>query len=322
MSYIYDIDGNGVYIPNDEKGSANAIEYFTVRVNQDFPVESTSTDVSDSETYANVECVLKLPPTYSADGEPCPLVMCAHGTSGWVSSSSYQTQLNRWDALLADGYATYDVNGGMPFDSTSAHEHGQCMGGKRAVEAYYKAYLYIVQNYNVEPMVYVGGLSMGGLSAFNFANNYPEVTRCVGCCYPVTDLYNQAWLNPWYTGTSAGSTKGCIAREFDFDSASTWEGDKVVGYNPATNKHITVDNTDYCLLGMPVKIWHGDADTTVNYQYSVNLINAIRNAGGNAEMRVVHGAGHGESTFSEWTELFNAEVKAYFNRIRRMSATS
>lgn len=316
MGSVYDVNGNSL-VASGKIGTPNSVNYFSVKVNQAFSNDTDTTqNVQDSETYANVQCVVKLPSTYSVDGDPTPVIMCAHGTSGWVSGNAYQSQLNRWDDLLAEGYATFDVNGGMPFDSENAHTAGQCMGGPRAVEAYFKAFEYIRQKMNVEPLLYVSGMSMGGLAALNFANRYPEIVKCIGLCYPVTALYNQAWLHPWYSGTGEATTKGCIAREYNFASASTWEAAKVVGFNPETNKRITVNSEDYCLLSSPLKIWHGDADTTVNYSYSVALVDAIKRAGGVAEMRVVHGAGHGESTFSEWRVLFNGELKAFFNRYR------
>lgn len=316
---VSDLDQRVVALETGEGSpySGGNTYYFSVKVNQNFSNTADITgNVQDTENYANVECVVKLPTSYVAKGKPTPLIMCAHGTSGWVSGSGYQAQLDRWNGLISNGYAIFDVNGGMPFDSSSAHTAGQNMGGPRAIEAYFKAFEFIRENMNVEPLLYVSGLSMGGLAALNFANRYPEIVKCIGLCYPVTALYNQAWLHPWYTGTGASSTKGCIAREYNFASSSTWEDDKVIGFNPETNKHIQVNNEEYCFLNAPLKIWHGNADSTVDYSFSVALVNAIKKAGGVAEMRIVDGAGHGESTFSDWTTVFSAELTAFFNRFR------
>lgn len=315
---IYDVNGNSLYVAN-KIGESNQTVYFTVPVNQTFPDdEGISTNVQDSINNANVQCVLKLPPNYTVDGDPVPVIMCAHGTSGWVSANDYQAQFNRWDSFREDGYAIFDVNGGMPFDSANSYMAGQNVGGPRAVEAYYKAFQYIKTKYNVQDSLFVGGFSMGGLAALNLANRYPEIVRCIGLCYPVTALYNQAWLHPWRTGTGNGSTKSCIAREYNFASVSTWEENKTIGFNPENNKHIEINSNKYCFLSSPIKIWHGNADTTVDYTYSVSLINNIKNAGGVAEMRIVNGAGHGESSFSDWMTLFTTECKAFFDRYRQL----
>lgn len=284
--------------------------YFTVSVNQaETDVQEQTTEIQDSEDISEVACILRLPESYSPTGRKTPLILCAHGTSGYIKytngTGSYQSQFDRWNDFVEAGYAVYDVNGGSAYE---LYNTGQNMGSPRTVEAYYKAYQYIIDNYNIDPYIYVAGQSMGGLAALNFVNSHSDICRCIGLLYPVTDLYHQAWLHPWND-----ITKNRIIQEYSF-AGSNWDGDKVVGYNPVDNKSFVIDSTKYTLTNAPIKIWHGTSDSVVDYNYSIKYIEAIKNCGGVGMIRLVEGAGHGEASFSEWRTIFNRECLYYFNK--------
>lgn len=301
----------------NKSGVANTTYFFTVPINEDFQNNDDITqNIQDSETYANIECALKLPSNYTNYGEPTKLIMFAHGSGGYVSSNT-ATTFASGDDFINNGYALFDVNGGEPYDG---HDAGtsQCVGSPRALNAYFKAYEYIVEKFNIDPLIYVAGISMGGLAALNFTFRYPEIVRCVGLRYPVTDMYNQAWLHPWRANSSAYPTRKAIAREYNFTVKETYtdedyEPEKIIGFNPSI--HNKIDNE--LLFPRPIKIWHGNIDASVNYIYSVNFINMVRNAGCEGYMRIVENAGHGATGgFTGWNELYGTECSIWFNRFR------
>jgi len=172
------------------------------------------------------------------------------------------------------------------------------MGGPRVVEAYYKAYKYIIDNYNIDDKIYVAGASMGGLSAVNFVNTYPDLCIACGLQFPVTDLYNQAWLNPW-----SEKTRSRIAEEYNFDDENIWEESKIKGLNPI--------NSDFPI---PLKIWHGDNDSIVNHEGSIDFVNRINEKGGTASIDIIEGKGHGFYSWDKWTEYYNAECIKFFKK--------
>lgn len=279
-----------------EKYVSNYI-HFTVNVNTSFN-DTASIDV--------MQCVLHLPDTYSNNVmKPTKLAVYAHGAGGIVNSST-EGELSNADYLLNNGYAILDC-AGVPGNQT---ERGSCqnMGSPIAIEGYYKAIKYVIDNYNVTNTIYLHGASMGGLVALNLANAHPEIIKAISLFYPVTDMYNQAWQHPWWEGTYA--TRKMIAKYFNFNdqSGSTYEPDKIIGFNPINNKSVTINNVKYSNICAPIKIWHGNADPTVNYEYSKIFINNLKNYGCQAYFEEVDGAVHATTQ-----SMKNGEL-VWFNR--------
>lgn len=271
--------------------STSAI-FFTVSVNQNFQdVTNTADTVQDSESFLSVYCAMYLPTSYQAFGKKSKIAVCMHGAGGMVTATS-SGELSAFSSLLDEGYVIFDVNG----SNNNYTTHSDHMSSPRALEAYNKAFEYIKENYNVEDTLYVHGHSMGGLTALNFANRFPNKVKVLGLVCPVTDLYNQAWLNPWF-----GTTKQQLAIEHNFvdKTGATWESAKVVGFNPIENN----------IQSIPIKIWHGDADTTVNISGSQALITRLKNNGVMAYLRTVTGMGHTHVNIN-----VNKEQTMWFNR--------
>lgn len=276
--------------------------YFTVQVNQNFDNNVDITNqIQDCKDMADVYCVLKLPENYSPIGKKVPIVMYCHGAGGQVKSDD-AGELYNADKLVEAGYAVFDVNG----SNNNYVEHSQHMGGPRAIEAYKKAFKYIKENYNVEDRLLVHGHSMGGLTALNFTIANPEMIKAVGVYYPVTDLYKQAWLNPWFHE----ETKIALATEYNFDdkSGNTYEADKLVGYNPINNNSVTVGDAQYNFFPVPLKIWHGNADIVVSLGCTQQYVENIKNAGGRVHLRIVDGMGHDQ------IDLLHTEELMWFDR--------
>jgi predicted esterase len=269
-------------------GYSSGYTYFKVNVNTVFPTDTTTNAVLDSENMNYVWCALKLPTTYQATGAPTKLAVCMHGAGGVVYNGN-AGELTTFENLVSAGYAILDCAGVVGDVTTSggaAH-----MGGSVALQAYLKAVDYVMKNYNVENKIYLHGHSMGGLAALNFAIQKPEIVKVVGCFYPVTDLYNQAWLHSWF-GTQ---TKVDMANAYNFvdKTGATYEADKVIGFNPIQNhSFVGADSKRYNFFPVPLKVWHGNADTVVDYTGSQTLITAIKNSGGRALMRIVDGVDH------------------------------
>jgi len=270
--------------------------FFQVTVNQYDPdLMQIDNQVQDQSIPAKVNCVLSLPATYQATGPTTKLILWAHGAGGLVTTQDSGELAAAEPYFLPAGYALFDVNGSNNHYQTRA-DH---MGSPRTLQAYRKAYDYLIANYNLDPQIYVHGHSMGGLAALTFASQYPSLVRCLGLVHPVTDLYHQAWLHPWLS-----TTRQQMASEYHFvdSTGSTYEADKVVGYNPISTNAINCNGQPVIVGTRPMKVWHGDADTHVSLAGSQAYIQAVKRGGGIADLRVVAGVGH-QVVPSMYTEL-------------------
>lgn len=274
---------------------------FTVPVNQ----KIASGSAGDTETIVNVDCVLKLPITYSPTGRTTKLLMICHGagrgvtgSDNWCEQSSY---LSLIDTFVNAGYAVFDCNGYG--NDALGWNHWGC---HRALEAYRKAYDYVVRNYNVESNLSIYGFSMGGLTAFNLVfQHFPNV-KCLAAGSPVLNLKEMCWDGG--VGTAFTSAYGM--------STTTYEAEKTVGCDPIQNI-CTVADAPYVFDKVPpVKIWFGStengANGGVNRQNAVDIVAAIHNANGVAYYREVAGAGHEICYGANLT--VNKEILLWLNR--------
>ena len=285
----------------------NDTYHFTVKANKDFSTYSETNngnEVLDTENLVDVQCVVKLPSTYSSTGKPSKVLLSFHGSGDIVSETEVGQISWMCSKLLEEGYVLVDCNGLYESDSFTTHK-GMNMGSSFAVESYKKAIDYVIQNFNVEDKVYIDGKSMGGLTALNFVNKYSNIVKCVGLQYPVTDIYKQAWLNPWND-----DVKKRIAELYNFDdkTGNTFEENKVVGFNPINTNSVVIGENRYNFFNVPIKIWHGQNDAVVSIEGSRDYIKALRNTGIEAYLREVDDFNH---TYSE--NVLNEEV-IWFNR--------
>ena len=157
----------------DKKDKTGEFEFFTVNV--DRPMAFSGEEISN--TIETVECVLRLPNTYTPDGVPTRLILCCHGSSGFVRASSNTWYNANWkdfmDSLLAAGYAVFDSN--VLANSYGDSIMGKAYGSPLYVNVLKKAYDYIYANYNVYREIFAHGTSMGGVGASAFTNAYPDL---------------------------------------------------------------------------------------------------------------------------------------------------
>ena len=131
------------------------------------------------ETITNeqVECVLRLPSSYTPSGRPTRLILACHGAGGYIKESTETWYNAEWktfmDVLLAAGYAVFDANV-LP-NSTGDTQMGYALGSPLYVNVLKKAYDYILENYNVYPQIFAHGTSMGGVGATAFSHAYPQL---------------------------------------------------------------------------------------------------------------------------------------------------
>lgn len=146
-------------------------EWFTVQVKRPLPFNNSTVTL----TTEIIECVLRLPLTYTTYGKPTRLVLACHGQSGEIDIATQTWYNASWkafmDDLLAAGYAVFDTNCLPANDSNK----GYCWGSPLYVQTIKAAYDYIVNNYNVYDKIFAHGTSMGGTGASAFTHAYPDL---------------------------------------------------------------------------------------------------------------------------------------------------
>ncbi|GAA4441437.1 hypothetical protein GCM10023091_26700 [Ravibacter arvi] len=278
------------------KGQETREIYFKVPLNdcdtRHFPRGQNNAPVEDF-------AILKLPATYSANGEPTRLVYMAHGAGGGVSANEWF--LNQFDlqrTLLENGYAVFDVNGGGV----------ENFGGPLVVSSAFKAYQYIVQNFNVYPRIIVGGFSMGGLSSTNFVYRHSAIVLGHVMYSPVLDLYGQAWKNPWLK-----STRQAMAAVYQFGNVSEFDSCAVNGFNPIDEYTVNSTRGPLKPYPVPVKIWHGARDPVVTVPTSRRFFEAVKRGGGDIELVEIDSDDH---ALSCGNESMNKELLLYIKRFK------
>lgn len=147
--------------------------FFSVDCPRPIPFGEDSYTAQTDET---VECVLRLPSTYTPTGKPTRLVLACHGASGYIDSANDVWYNSNWisfmNALTSAGYAVFDAN---IFGGNNTDIIGFALGSPLYVQALKLAYDYIQDNYNVYPQIFAHGTSMGGVGAKAFTHIYPEL---------------------------------------------------------------------------------------------------------------------------------------------------
>lgn len=285
--------------------------YFTVEYNHYRDVScDTEHAVRDLEEMQECECVLALPDSYTEDGEETPLIISFHGSGmcvceqdNMIGGVAFVTQ------CVKAGYAALDVNGSEP--------HGRTLGCFEHLMAAYKAYRYAVKHFNVSRQVLVAGGSMGGQSAFNFINMFPSIVTAAGILFPrlnldTVDVNGHSCLGTWdklNVAPDTGSTPRDRIKEIHRFPTDEWCEDNVIGFNPHRIRSFTnSDGEKVVIPPCPIKIWHGTADTTIDYVMTEEYVRAVRRAGCYIELHLLDGVGH------KTTPVMRQEMLMWFNR--------
>lgn len=261
---------------------------FTVPVNQTLVgINDTLSTIQDNEAdISNVECVLKLPTSYTQDGKATKLLMLCHGAGrgvtiphpddnkSWIELDDYNSLVN---TFVNAGYAVFDCNG-----YSTTFESCNFWGAPKGIEAWRKAYDYVTNNYNVNKNFSIYGFSMGGLTAMGLVmNGFPNI-KCVALSSPVLDL-----AKVWEDGQIGALQNG-------YGMGDSYDESLSRGSNPMSHL-VSIGENEYCIPKMPpIKVWYGSTENgvAVNKEYAKRIVNAITKSGGFGIYREVEGAGH------------------------------
>lgn len=303
-------------IPHSSKGGPIKGEepaeyiYFTVRFNRFRDVSgSIAHEVLDREEWAECECVLRLPESYTEDGEETPLILSFHGAGSRVCEAEnliggvhYVTE------CIKAGYAALDVCGAEP--------HGLTMGCPEHIFAAYKAYLYAIKHFNLSRQVLVAGASMGGHTAMNFAHTFPSIVTAVGMFYPRLNMDGVTVDGHYCIGTwdktahaeGKPSTHDRIVDIYRFPEDS-WCEANTIGFNPYRTRSFVNSNGERVVIPpCPIKIWQGTVDTTVDPVITEEFVNSVRRSGSYIEFHKLEGVAH------KISPVMRQELVMWFNR--------
>lgn len=127
---------------------------------------------------------------------------------------------------------------------------------------------------NVKKYFVMGG-SMGGGAALIYSARHPGEVLAVCDLFGVTDLLEMLKDHPKYQASMLKAYK--VTAEADAE---------------LYKKHSAINHAEL-LKDIPLLILHGDRDSTVKLQYSYNMIEALKKAGGSRyKLIVVPGKGH------------------------------
>lgn len=288
--------------------------YFSVEVDQAIEDwESTAQTTDKTTDMKKTTGVLLLPESYSKTGKKTPLIMYCHGLSHgvyygkWGTTTAFMTQKEHF---IAQGYAVFDCNGAK--DTNKLANGKNCfLSSIPNVNAYYRAYKYIVENYNVDDKIYVIGGSMGGLVATQFCLTFGNIVRAFAILSGYTSLYSW-WSAPNPAGADVYPAYFGITGE---DKTYQTNIEKLRGHAPELRMFDISGTTHYNGMQCPVHAWIGSNDASVNIQPQLdNFISALRNSGKEAVIRKPNGLGH-EIVSGAILSIDN-EVCLWFNNYR------
>ena len=291
-------------------GVAREYIFFTVTFNNYRDVETKADlEVRDREEWAECECVLTLPASYSDTGAPTPLILSFHGAGGRVCyEEDLIGGLGYVNRCVDQGFAALDVCGSVPT--------GLSMGCSEHMFVVFKAYRYAIRHYNLEERVMVAGASMGGHTAMNFANMFPSLVLCAGLIYPRLNMDGIIVDGHYCIGTwdktkknaAGSSTHDRIATIYRFPE-DKWCERNTAGLNPFRSRSfINAEGLRVTMPPCPIRIWQGTVDRTVDPVLVQEYVNSVRRGGGYIELHLLEGVGH------KLHPIMREEIALWFRR--------
>lgn len=185
---------------------------------------------------------------------PPVLIVYSHGSNTVVSQ-------NMSDQFMIDmqEYGKYFTQYNYIF--SASNQHGVNWGNNASLRDITNLREWVVQNYDVQPKIYMIGFSMGGLPTLNYATENGEVIGKIALLAPTIRI-------------------------------KEWNQERV-------DKIMDID----------IKIWHGNADVNVPYNYSVSLVNKLKSYGKEVEFITIERKGH----FDIDTE-YMGDILEFFNQ--------
>ncbi len=204
----------------------------------------------------------------------CPLIIVGHPNASDEATGQRMIDPDMGVAiahLLSQGYAVVYGRG----DPSSYTGAAACPWGGPGISHYRAMYDWYVANVEQPPHTFWLGMSMGGVDGLAFHRANPGIlTAFAGIC-PVTNLQ--------YANDSEG---------FASVIATGLAGQTIAATDP--NQH----PADYKAL--PIKIWYGDADTTLHpAEHCLLFASNVNAAGGNVSTVAIAGGQH-INVAAEW----------------------
>lgn len=171
------------------------MEYAPFRFETNMPIMKgniTENDTAKLTTYQGSNAsvryfdtgVVMLPPNYTIDGDPVPLIVCCHGTT--LSQNEFFNKVKGnwfyiWEFFAKNGYAVADCSG-----TTDAYYNvGEGFGAPSYSAALSNLVGFLIENYNIKnDGVYISCKSAGGFMAAFLAETQPFKIRAAGLLAP------------------------------------------------------------------------------------------------------------------------------------------
>lgn len=294
-----------------DKRPESGYHNFSVSVNYHDYTENAS----DGETLYTDYGVIALPTNYSSNLAPTKLIIACGGSGDRIGADTNPLSFAGWAYFLAKGYAVMDMNGMSTAWGTAlgVPNNGLHYCNKNLLQSYVKGYKYVMEKFNLEPRVFVSGVSMGGGAAalLTQANIIPVIANVFFC--PALSVYKQDYLSAW----GGENQQKTIAGQWGFPNWQTTAPsqeyfldniDKISGFdnllirtignhdsanaNYGNEAEATAYNSMQKCYPVPMKIWHCINDALVPYRYSQFMVNMIKNGGGQAWLRSFADGGH------------------------------
>lgn len=214
--------------------------------------------------------------------------------------------------FLSKGYAVFSCNGmkDMTYEeflNLSPSGFTSNLGLPDTIEAYWKSYQYVIENYNIDHKIFLWGGSQGGYGVLNFTKMHPNVVRAVACMGGMVDLEEQGWK---ITG-SRGIDR--ITKILGFNSTSTYENSKADPWDPS-KRIITVGDKEMYFFPVPIKVCYGTADEVlIDQKYIKRLAEAMINGKCTIYCKWYDGYNHMDVAFG-FKEVVRKDIIEWFDR--------
>lgn len=259
----------------------------------------------------------KRPSTLS--GKPIPLVSFFHGSTGFVTSdvmgyNSANTKDSFVDKLRDKGFCVFDINGyGVSNYDDNLSRH---YGNAASVLTAKKAYEILTERFNCRKGMVMAGISMGGSLAKHYCMLYPNDviaaaleapsdnglavrTNASGLSGGTYQAWGYANEDEWNADTEKERFIGCSPTIRPFVVAQDGIIRKMEGNEFTVNDVLSNDSIDNFVgaFQVEIKIWQGTMDNSVDPRSAQWFVNTVRNAGGNASIRVCPNCGHSLNSY-------------------------
>lgn len=279
-----------------DNGKIMTTTYFPFPVKIPYPTDGTDAAFNGyTQKVWDNGCVV-LPPNYDPQGKPYQLVICVHGSNGWLNFTGGES-VNKTGAsslrckrfVANDGYIVAGCCGfsSLNKDSSFTIDDSLC---PVSAACYCGLYEYVARNYNVrKDGCYIYGKSSGGLMPAFLGNQQPFKIRAVAGLSPVVSN-----LSDFVRNSDPATTKyvletfGYDTTNIEYDSTTNFPSyafinsqvKKVTGYEPIlSNTNIPIEDVAIRLMGMnygtAFDAYSKDQPVPIKFWYAVNDIAGI-----------------------------------------------